>query len=596
MIVELSKRRVFRVISGYAVVCFVILQIADVAFEPLGIGDKTLRVIIAGMLLALPLVGYLSWVFDVDPGSALTRTKNSRPWLEASIAIFALLGFAVGAWFVVKSPLPNSDGYESSQATTLNAPSHAQEPNPRVIDNENDQTPSVNDLDQRSIAVLPFDDLSTEGNLGWLAAGMADALIDSLGRIDDLRIPGRTSTTNLKNQGASIESIGEQLNVGSVIEGSVHREGDQLNVVARWIRVADEKSLWSARYTDRAFDDVFDVQNEIATTISEALRAEFGIKDSYDFLMQSRYQPSDVRAWEYFRKAYDIFAMFDVSRMPEAAELCQKSIDADPEYAGGYGCLSMAEIALRNPAKAIEMAERALALDPFNGPAHWTIGQVRLSTWQFVKAEEQLKRALAGNPREPNILITYLSLLSSTGRHQEFLKEARQFSQLEPLLPTNRATFARSLVLVGEYEAALVEFEQAKAVGTISSSNPFYIAIAQRRTGNESAAVDTIVELFSGLSAAAIRAAYDRSGWEGMNLYLADNAKTKSCLPTQLGFARQRERMYACLEQQLESQESKLPQVINQRFGFEEYWGEPRFQDILRRLNARIESKDNARL
>ena len=92
----------FRVISEYAVVCFVILQIADVAFEPLGVGDGVLRIVIAAMLLALPLVAYLSCMFGIDPESSLQRSKGGSPWLEASVTFLALLGLAIGAWLVLR--------------------------------------------------------------------------------------------------------------------------------------------------------------------------------------------------------------------------------------------------------------------------------------------------------------------------------------------------------------------------------------------------------------------------------------------------------------------------------------------------------------
>lgn len=139
MITELSKRRVFRVISGYAVVCFVILQIADVAFEPLGIGDGVLRVIIAGMLLALPLVAYLSWIFDVDPESHLQRSNGGRPWLEASITALALVGLAFGVWYVLRP-----SGFEpDAQATKT------------VVDSDSEAPAQVDSPAQPSIDPAP---------------------------------------------------------------------------------------------------------------------------------------------------------------------------------------------------------------------------------------------------------------------------------------------------------------------------------------------------------------------------------------------------------------------------------------------------------
>lgn len=116
LLAELSKRRVFRVISGYAVVCFVILQIADVAFDPLGISDGVLRVVIAVMLLALPIVAYLSWIFDVNAESSLQRSKGGKPWLEASITSLALVALAVGAWFVLQPSTTQSQASPDTNA------------------------------------------------------------------------------------------------------------------------------------------------------------------------------------------------------------------------------------------------------------------------------------------------------------------------------------------------------------------------------------------------------------------------------------------------------------------------------------------------
>ena len=159
------------------------------------------------------------------------------------------------------------------------------------------KSPIESDAQLTAIAVMPFDDLSPGGGHVWLGDGMAEELIEALSRIPALRVPTRNSTTFLKTQQADIQTIGHQLNTGSVVTGSVRRLGERLTVVVEWLRISDETHLWSARY-DRLLDDVFTIQRELAVGIAEAIRAVLGIHDTTASMLRERYQTTDVRAWE----------------------------------------------------------------------------------------------------------------------------------------------------------------------------------------------------------------------------------------------------------------------------------------------------------
>ena len=180
-----------------------------------------------------------------------------------------------------------------------------------------------------SIAVLPFDDLSPDGDQEWLSGGIAEELIESLSRISELRIIARTSSRIAKASGADLSTIGEQLQVGAIVEGCVRRSGDQIGVTAQLIRVADASHFWSGRY-DRTLDDVFAIQREIAGAVAEAIRAELGVAITHSSLARARYMPNDVRAWELLRRGTELSLTFHPKKMTQAGDLYAKAIAIDP--------------------------------------------------------------------------------------------------------------------------------------------------------------------------------------------------------------------------------------------------------------------------
>ena len=189
-----------------------------------------------------------------------------------------------------------------------------------------------------SIAVLPFDDMSPGGDQKWLADGMAEELIETLSRIEALRVPARTSA--FAQKGKDIRTVGAELRVGSVVEGSVRRSDDQLRITAQLIRVSDGYHLWSARY-DRKLSDVFAIQSEIARAIAEAIRGEFGIE--YDTSLPRSYEPSDVRAYELVKKGVDAEEPFlTEGGIRKGIGYFEQALAIDPGYANAHALLGWA--------------------------------------------------------------------------------------------------------------------------------------------------------------------------------------------------------------------------------------------------------------
>ena len=237
-----------------------------------------------------------------------------------------------------------------------------------------------------AVAVLPFDDVSPGGDQAWLAHGMVVALTESLSRIEPLHVIGRTSTYRAYAAASDLAELGARLGVGSVVEGSVSLVGDEMQLTARLVRIADGASLWSARY-DRQLEDLFETQRQLAGDVSESIRQALGIQDPWPHLIEYRDVPEDVRAYKLLRQSWDtafgpggsIFTtLYDSERQQQAIELARRATEIDPGYASAQAVLGHRTLGLLNSdlSRAVEIIEfagqqaaNALALDPDNKDA-----------------------------------------------------------------------------------------------------------------------------------------------------------------------------------------------------------------------------------
>jgi TolB-like protein/regulator of protease activity HflC (stomatin/prohibitin superfamily) len=243
-----------------------------------------------------------------------------------------------------------------------------------------------------SIAVLPFEDMSPEGDQQWLGDSMAEEAIDMLARIGELRVIARTSAFALR--GSDIKTVGRELDVGSVVEGSVRRAGDQVRITAQLIRVSDGSHLWSARY-DEKLEDIFAIQEKIARELAEAIHDELGI-ESPSNIRRSRYQTRDVRAYELVAKGQLAQQRFTEEGLREQLDLDLQALAIDPDYAQAHAEIGWGNFWLWSLghdrrdeiwAKARTAAERALELDPATGAAHNLLALMSMQEGDWKGAE-----------------------------------------------------------------------------------------------------------------------------------------------------------------------------------------------------------------
>src|SRR5712692_4792830 len=234
---ELKRRRVFRALVGYGIVTFAVLQIIEPVMHGLHWSDSVVSYVVITKAIGFPIVVTLAWIFDVR-GGRIERTAGGRIGMRR-----ALLLVGIGA----AAAAPGLVWYFGIRGRAGSAVSTS------------------------SIAVLPFVNLSSDKENEYFSDGMTEEIINALANVEGVRVVARTSAFSFKGKNLNVRQIGEELNVATVLEGSVRREGNQLRVVAQLIGVADGYHLWSKTY-DRELKNVFSVEDELARAIVQALR------------------------------------------------------------------------------------------------------------------------------------------------------------------------------------------------------------------------------------------------------------------------------------------------------------------------------------
>jgi TolB-like protein/Tfp pilus assembly protein PilF len=333
---ELSRRRVYPVVVAYALVAWVVLQISEVTFEPLGIPGWMMRALIFVVIAGFPVAAILAWKFDITP-SGIRRDRNS------------ITADAVSA-------------------------------------------------ENASIAVLPFTDMSQEKDQGYFCEGVAEEILNALSQIDALQVVARTSTFGYAGAGGELREIGRKLGANTILEGSVRKSGDRMRVTAKLVNVETGYHLWSKAF-DRKLEDIFAVQDEIATSIAgKLLNTITTIKTT---------STRDAVAYDYYLRGKQFLNRFRKVEIEFARQMFQKAIEKDPQFAlawTGYAdCFSL-EIMYADPTpwfkdKAREASDRALALNPDLAEAHASSGLAHLVCEEFEKAEVEFEAAIELNPR-----------------------------------------------------------------------------------------------------------------------------------------------------------------------------------------------------
>jgi serine/threonine protein kinase/Tfp pilus assembly protein PilF len=288
----------------------------------------------------------------------------------------------------------------------------------------------------KSIAVLPFADMSAERENGYFTDGMAEEIINALTTIKALRVASRTSSFAFKATTEDIRQVGKKLDVATVLEGSVRKAGNKLRITAQLVNVADGYQLWSQRY-DRDLEDVFAIQDEIAQSIVKALRV---ILSEDEKRAIERVPTANVEAYDCYLRGRQYFHQFQKQSLEFARQMFAKAIEIDPTYALAYAGLADScsvlytnfDASEANLSNAETASRRALELDPGLAEAHVARGMAVSLHGRHADAEGEFETAMKLNPQLFDAAYMYGRALTAQGKHEKALMMFERAAELRP--------------------------------------------------------------------------------------------------------------------------------------------------------------------
>ena len=330
-------------------------------------------------------------------------------------------------------------------------------------------------LDPHRVAVLPFVNISADAADDYFSDGMTEELISQLSKIGQLRVIARTSIMKYKGANQGIAEIGRALQVGTILEGSVRKAGNQVRITAQLIDVASQAHLWSEDY-DRALKDIFAIQSDIAKQVADALQITLLANEQTRIEQKDT---ADLEAHNLYLKGLYFYNQGGVAFDKSRASF-EEAIERDPGYALAYARLSDVYVRLlfnsnmpatEAYAKARAAAEKALALDDALAEAHSALGSVKvLADWDWSGAEREFQRAIALNPNYPGAHAEYgHKILSAVmGRYDDGLAELRRAQGLDPLSVQIAAQIGWVYNHARRWEQSVAQFQNTLELGSKS--------------------------------------------------------------------------------------------------------------------------------
>ena len=452
--VELKRRNVYKVAVAYAVVGWVIAQIATQIFPFLEIPNWVVRLVIILIAIGFPIALVIAWAFEATPeGIKRTETADAMPaslgqkrhaWVYVVIigAAISVALFFVGRYTAGNSGTPR----ETASAA---------------------RTEAATVLPAKSIAVLPFESLSEDKSNEYFAEGVQDEILTRLAKVADLKVIARTSTQRFKSAPANLPEIARQLGVMNILEGSVQKVNDQVRVNVQLINAMTEAHLWAEIY-DRKLTDIFAVESEISKTIADTLQAKL---TGSEMRAMTNSPTEDPVAYELYLKGRHAWELRGENLL-RSVEFYNQAIARDPNYALAYAGLGETYILLpyyigTDPKearpKARAAALKALELNPNLAEAHNALGKILYTD------DIDLQQAIREHQRAIELSPNYASAhhwigngpLAGLGRLDEAIAEGKRSTELDPLSAINMVDLADTYMYARRFKEAKAVMKKA---------------------------------------------------------------------------------------------------------------------------------------
>jgi adenylate cyclase len=487
---ELRRRNVFRVALAYIVIAWLILQVGDTLAPALRLPDWVNTALAFFLILGFPLAIFFAWAYELTPeGIKLERDVDRSRSIthltgrKLDYVIIAVLATALGLFAFDKWALEPSRDAALVNATTY------------VADQQAPVSSRVSS-EQKSIAVLPFVNMSDDLDNEYFSDGISEELLNLLAKVPDLRVIARTSSFSYKGKDVTIADIAHELNVGHVLEGSVRKAGNTVRITAQLILADDSSHIWSQTY-DRQLDDIFTVQDEIATAVVDALKiallgngpkARQTIPEAYALFLQGRYffnqgteesykqaetllkqalaiDSGFAPAWAELSEVYAYQAAYNFGPHNKTYELArdaaQQALVVDPEFALGYSCLAAVEMQYDwDFAAAYQHVQQALMLDGDDAYVLKHAADVFTRLGRFDEAIDLYRQSIAVDPVSASPYLNLGRVLYYAGRLDEAEALIQKALSLSP--GKIRAHYFLGWVLLaqGDARGALAAMEQ----------------------------------------------------------------------------------------------------------------------------------------
>jgi serine/threonine-protein kinase len=410
---ELKRRNVYKVAAAYAVVGWLLVQVATQVFPFFEIPNWAVRLIVLAIVIGFPIALVIAWAFELTP-EGLKRTEDvdlatavRQPRKRAWIFVVIIAGaMSLGLFFLGRYTAGN--------------------------------TATGSSISQKSIAILPFENATRNTETEYLSDGISEALINSLSELPQLKIIARSTAFRYKGKQIDPQSVGRDLTVQTVLMGVVRQVGDRLNVQVDLVDATTGSQLWGQEY-ERKLADLVAVKQALVREVTEKLRLKLTGKQQQRLTQRDT---TDAEAYQSYLKGRYYWNKRTAENLTKAIEQFQQAADKDPNYALAYAglsdCYSLLEGYAGTPAnqtwpKAKAFAERALQLDSSLAEAHTSLGYAYNGLWRWAEAEEEFKRAIKLNPNYSTAHHWYSLCLLDVGRHAEGKAEINRAYELDPL-------------------------------------------------------------------------------------------------------------------------------------------------------------------
>ena len=436
---ELKRRNVYKVAVAYAIVGWLLVQVATQVFPFLEIPNWVVRLVIALVAIGFPIALVIAWAFELTP-EGIKRTEDvdlavsARQPRKHTWIIVVIVGAAltVGLFFIGRYTARDSA--------------------------------SASELSAKSIAVLPFVNMSADKNDEYLSDGVSEELIAALSKINGLQVKARTSSFAFKGKNEDIQKIGELLHASHLLEGSVAKAGNKLRITAQLIQASDGNHEWSDTY-DRDMQDIFAVRSEVAQKVAETLKVRLLGEEKRKI---DKKPTENLEAYDAYLKGRYFFNRPSDQNLSKAISQFEDAVRLDPNFAAAYSGLSDAYLwaafnegfitAAEGKPKARSAAEKSLQLNEASAEAHTSLANY-LSWYEhdWAASQREFRRAIALDPNYAFAHDQFALTLACQGRLAESETEGRRAAQLDPLNPAIAIDNTLCLTAQGEFQQAKEE-------------------------------------------------------------------------------------------------------------------------------------------